>query len=176
MVPLCQSTTYTLRQLTGLLEQMHAGQYCQPIPVLDHNTVGKHVRHIIECYHSLLASFHTHVIDYENRARNLVLETNVVQAIESLKNIDEAIIAQKDDKSLFLQANQSHENEGNLLVKTSLVREIVYCLEHAIHHMAIIAIGVKTSFPEISIHPHFGFAYSTIKHMEKVESKNRLAC
>ena len=167
MIPLCQSTTYTLRQIMNLLEQMHADQYHQAITVLDNNTVGKHVRHIIECYQSLLVGFDTNMIDYENRARNLALETNLVLAIETLKNIDQAIISQKNDKSVYVQANQSHENEGNLLIKTSLAREIVYCLEHAIHHMAIIAIGVKTTFHEISIHPHFGFAYSTIKHMEK---------
>ena len=167
MIPLSQSTTYTLRQLTDLLEQMHESQYFQQVAVLDNNTVGKHVRHIIECYQSLLAGFDTDVVDYENRARDLSLETNVVLAIIELKNINLAIIAHEDDKNLFIQANQSHENEGNLLVKTSLAREIVYCLEHAIHHMAIIAIAVKTAFPEISIHPHFGFAYSTIKHLEK---------
>lgn len=167
MVTLSQSTIYTLGQLNDLLEKTHEDQYQEALVILSNNSVGKHVRHIIECYQSLLSGVSSTVIDYENRARNIALETSPYLAIQELININDAVQFLKEDKSVYLQVNQSHESEGDLLVKSTLAREIVYCLEHAIHHMAIIAIAVKASFPEIAIHPHFGCAYATIKHLER---------
>lgn len=169
MIPLSQSTVYTLKQLSHLLEQISTEKYTYCLPLLSGNSIGKHVRHIIECYQGLINGLDKEWIDYENRARNLDLEGCPQMAIEALDDIIDQIRFHKKDKEVLLFVNQSHENETNLLVKSTLAREIVFCLEHSIHHMAIIAIAAKNTFPEIDIHPHFGFAYSTIKHLEKTE-------
>jgi hypothetical protein len=48
------------------------------------------------------------------------------------------------------------------------MREMVYLVEHSIHHYALIRIGLQENFPKIIIPENFGIAYSTIKHREKV--------
>jgi hypothetical protein len=58
-------------------------------------------------------------------------------------------------------------DEEEILVNTSIERELIYNIEHAIHHMAIIQIAVKHYFKYIDLNKNFGIAYATIKHHEK---------
>ena len=119
MIPLNQSTLYTLEQLIDLLNQINDVQYEASLPLLSGNTIGKHVRHIIECYQGLISGIESGVIDYENRARNLTLENESQKAIEVLKQIIIAFDKNEVDKSLFIETNQSLESEGVLLIKSS---------------------------------------------------------
>ena len=57
-------------------------------------------------------------------------------------------------------------SDESLKVPTNEERELVYNIEHAIHHMAIIRIGIENDFPHAHLPDKFGFAYSTIKHLK----------
>jgi hypothetical protein len=59
-----------------------------------------------------------------------------------------------------------HPNE-NFHVNSTYFRELVYNIEHAIHHFAIMAIAVKSNFQEVTLAENFGTAYSTIQFQEK---------
>jgi hypothetical protein len=52
-------------------------------------------------------------------------------------------------------------------VPTNFLRELVYNIEHAVHHMALIRIGVREVAPHITLPPDFGVAASTIRHQQK---------
>jgi hypothetical protein len=45
-----------------------------------------------------------------------------------------------------------------------VARELLYNLEHAIHHMALIQVAVRQAFPALTLPAHFGVAYSTVQH------------
>jgi len=53
-------------------------------------------------------------------------------------------------------------NDGFEFV-TGLEGELVYNIEHAIHHMAIIRIAVEKELPSIKLDKYFGLACSTIR-------------
>jgi hypothetical protein len=71
----------------------------------------------------------------------------------------------EEDKMLMLAT--SYDGEELLEIPTSFNRELVYLIEHTIHHLAIIKIGLNEAFPTIEIPENFGVAYSTIRFKEK---------
>lgn len=55
-------------------------------------------------------------------------------------------------------------------VNSTLLRELLYVMDHSIHHMALIKIGINVNFPQIHLNENFGIFSSTIKFTNK---KNR---
>jgi hypothetical protein len=45
-----------------------------------------------------------------------------------------------------------------------MAREITYNIEHIVHHMALVKIGIKEVCPYVVMPPEFGIAVSTIKY------------
>ncbi|MEZ4987029.1 MAG: hypothetical protein R2795_18650 [Saprospiraceae bacterium] len=83
---------------------------------------------------------HGEVVNYDNRKRDFLLERSAVAAIEAI----EAIVAQLQyDEDWVLQLEQSYQLGQVLVVPTTFSRELIYNIEHTIHHLAIIRIGLK---------------------------------
>jgi hypothetical protein len=51
---------------------------------------------------------------------------------------------------------------------TSLFREYHYAVEHAIHHMAIIKMGVKQVFPDVRIDRGISVLLHTLRYQQSV--------
>jgi hypothetical protein len=49
-----------------------------------------------------------------------------------------------------------------VLIESTLARELLYNLEHAIHHMALIRVGLNLRFKYVLYQDNFGVAYSTL--------------
>jgi hypothetical protein len=72
----------------------------------------------------------------------------------------------QEDKEILLTGRYAPD-APELTVKSSYHREIVYNLEHAIHHMAIIKIGISQS-TNVTLPDDFGVAPATIRHRKSV--------
>jgi hypothetical protein len=66
----------------------------------------------------------------------------------------------------LLKTDYSGKGTGQMN-NTSYNRELVYNLEHAIHHMAIMKIAVDNAFPQVQMPENFGVAYSTIRYQQQ---------
>jgi uncharacterized damage-inducible protein DinB len=152
-------------QLNDSLQQLSDKQYTQPSARLFHASIGQHVRHIIELFICLQKGYNTGVINYEKRKRELLIETDKEFARELLTGILQSI--NKPDKVLLLEANYNEESEETLLIETNYYREIVYNLEHTVHHMALIRVGIN-EVSSIDVPNEFGVAASTIKYKKTV--------
>lgn len=151
------------QQLTQALQQLTIEQYARTLPVLSGASVGKHVRHIIDMFLCLERGYRQGVINYEHRDRDLEVELDPQIAIAHLSQILQDI--RKADKSLLLEGSYHAEEEGLMQFQTHYHREIVYNLEHTIHHMALIKIGLQ-AVSTVPVSPHFGVAPSTVKHQQ----------
>ncbi|GAA0537514.1 DinB family protein [Chitinophaga japonensis] len=150
-----------LTQLQRMLEHLTEEQYCRRIKVLSHATLGQHTRHIIECFLELDAGYASGEVNYDQRKRDHRIETSRSFAINRLG----VVIAQleKADKPLRLVIDYSHDGEAPGAVTTSYHRELVHNLEHAVHHMALLRIGVN-AVSALVLPPDFGVAMSTLKY------------
>lgn len=167
-----QASIEVLNQLNGLLSQLKSEEYNKKLVVLNGSSIGQHVRHTIEFFECLLDGLKTGIIDYDARKRNLLLETNLDYTLDIVDGIQQKLQECNSTHKPILIAINYAETE-NELIETSFMRELVYLIEHSIHHFALIRIGIQENFKEIFIESNFGVAYSTIKHQkELVECNN----
>lgn len=162
---LIRKTTQILNELQDLLEGLSPIDYATPVEVLSNATIGQHVRHILEFFECLIQSRETGVLNYDHRQRDLSLETNPDTAKATLNMIFREI--QKENVDLVLQQSYLNNNDELISTATNFYREIMYNIEHAVHHQALIRIGIHALQPEISLPRAFGVADSTIQYRNK---------
>ncbi|SEW57229.1 hypothetical protein [Chitinophaga arvensicola] len=153
--------TELIYQLKQVVETLTDEQYSYKIPVLSGASVGQHTRHIIEFYLELEKGYHSGTVSYDARQRDEKIETQREFAIEKLLMIAGAIV--KPDKYLVLTAGYSISEQVSIQVLTNYQRELMYNIEHTIHHMALLKIGAE-ALSIARLPENFGVASSTIKY------------
>src|SRR5882757_1887512 len=149
-------------QLAGSLCQLKAEEYSQPCASLSGHTVGQHVRHIIELFQALEQGYGAGTVNYEKRKRDKAIEEDSIMACRLLEQIGQRL--HLPDKSLLLQATYDEQAPSPLVIPTNYQREIAYNLEHTIHHMALIRIGIRELNSRLVLPDSYGIASSTLKH------------
>lgn len=147
-------------QLDNLLTQLTNQQYASPSQVLFNATIGQHVRHIAELFIELEKGYNSGAVNYEKRRRDYTIETDRQVALAVLQRIRTGL--NRPGKTLVLEGSYNNMNDATVVVPTNYYRELLYNLEHAIHHMALIRIGVA-DVANMALPESFGVASSTIK-------------
>lgn len=166
MKNLIQTTNHILGNLKFILENISDEKYATKLEIFSGSSLGQHIRHIIEFYQCLIHQLDSGTINYDKRIRNILIEEHPSYAVEAVEEIKNAVSGFLSDKNLTLEFSYDLQNPQPEKVDTTLSRELVYNTEHAIHHFAILKIGIKTFAPEIQLPKHFGVASSTVKHQE----------
>jgi len=152
-------------QLDESLLHLTDEQYTRPSRTLFNASIGQHVRHIIELFLCLEKGYESGLVNYEKRERNLAIETDKSFARELMKKISGSL--GKLNKGLLLEGNYDEQTEDGVTVTTNYYREIIYNLEHTVHHMALIRIGINEVSPVI-VPDNFGVASSTLRYRKHV--------
>jgi len=158
-----QAISNVFVQLSDSMDQLTNEQYVQPLPSLSNATIGQHVRHIIELFVCLESGYQTGLVNYEKRKRDYNIETNKAFAKQLLLSIATGL--DKPNKTLMLEAGYDDLSEDVITIETNYLREVVYNLEHTVHHMALIRVGIA-SFDEVKLPESYGVASSTIKYRQ----------
>lgn len=153
-----------LEQLFALIDRLDDKQYVQPLILLHGNTIGKHARHIIEFHQCLFTDDRNSIVCYDKRIRSKELEEERLSALSIIQLLRNKVM-QAEDRELLLES--IFEDKVSYL-KSSLYRELSYNIEHSIHHLAIIRIGIEATFPDFKVEDNLGVAYSTQQY--KAES------
>ena len=151
----------TLLELSDLVSKLSDEDYCFPCNDLSNATIGEHTRHIIEMFQCLENQYENGVVNYDNRKRDYLIQTNTAFANESIAAILNQI--DKDNKSLQLQQIVDGQI---LLIESNYHRELLYNLEHCIHHQALIKVAI-IQLASIDIDENFGVARSTIEYRKQ---------
>lgn len=154
-------TIQSLESLGDFIDQLGEELLVKQLDLFSKSTIGQHVRHILEFYTCLLSN-QDEVVCYDKRKRELLLETDIDFIQTTINGLKVSIANIEQDKQIRLMAEFS--GEGDDMYTTSLLRELVYCLEHQVHHLAIIKIGVLNERPDFVFDEGFGVAYATIKY------------
>jgi hypothetical protein len=152
---------HVLSQLSAALLQLKDDEYMQKSKQLNNSTIGGHTRHIIELFQCLLNGYQTGIVNYDSRKRDALIETNKNFASNLLGDICNSINLQ--NKPMLLQSFLGEDENQTCTIDTNFYREVIYNLEHAIHHMALIRIGIN-EVSNVRLPDGFGVAPSTIQY------------
>jgi hypothetical protein len=153
--------TEQLKSLSSLLLLLNDRQYNQKIAHLGDASIGGHTRHIIELLKCVANGYNAGTVDYFNRERNLMIETDKSIAINEINILSDKLL--QPDKQMKLLVDDA-DNISPLYVTTTYFREVVYNGEHAIHHLALIRVALREMKLTI-VEDDFGMAYSTIQYL-----------
>lgn len=153
------------RQISAVLTGLSPEDYTAPLNIFEGGTLGKHFRHIIDFYLCLLRDANLDIVDFANRDRNPLIEQNPRIAQEMINEIAERVKGLDENQSIRVKAEFSaNPNQPRPIFQTSIGRELMYAYDHALHHLAIIRIGLREQRPDMPIAQEFGVAPSTIKY------------
>lgn len=150
-----------LEQIAHLLSRLNNEQYTQPVKALSQSSIGQHIRNVLEFFIELDKGYGSGLLDYDNRIRSLPLESDLVFATITIQEVISGL--EKPDREMLLNAEFGEGKESSLQVFTTYNRELVYNLEHMVHHMALIRTGLEAT-AEVVIPTEFGVAASTLKY------------
>ena len=167
MRPIQQSARGLLAQLVEVMNQLSDEDFKKPIDVLSGSSVGQHIRHTIEFFLCLIDGANKGEINYDERRHDKFIETDRKLAVSVIQSIDEFLSGQVEDQAINMVASYELEGEEAVGIPSSLYRELAYNIEHAIHHMALIKIGVRAMGEHIELPQHFGVASSTVRYQQQ---------
>jgi hypothetical protein len=146
----------SLSELAVLLEHLEHESYTKPIKHLANSTIGQHTRHIIEFFQCLAAGYDAGEFSYDRRQRDLTIEQDQQFAVYCIQLIIKSL--DRPDKNLVGQYDLADQT---INIQSTYTRELMYNLEHVIHHQALIRVAmIEMEKHEIS--EHFGVAASTL--------------
>jgi hypothetical protein len=170
---LIQACVHILSQLNDLVSQITQDDYAKPSEALGKSTIGQHLRHTLEFFVCFEKGFEEGVINYDKRAHDKLIERDKFLAIAALNRITTFIQSLNENKQLKLEVGYDVTHEEFICIDTNATRELVYNIEHAVHHMAIMKIGIREIAPYIKLPFDFGIAASTVRHKERETQSSR---
>lgn len=160
-----RACTYILSQLTDLVGQIKEQDFSKPSENLSQSTIGQHLRHTLEFFICFENGYELGVVNYDKRAHDKSIENNPFIALASINRIID-FVSTLQEKDLILEVGYDLAHEEFITIHTTSTRELVYNIEHAVHHMAIMKIGIREIAPYIVLPHDFGIAASTVRYRE----------
>lgn len=153
-----------LLQLKDLLASIQLEDYNKKSEVLSEATIGQHIRHIVEFFLLLISGSFDDTICYDQRKRSVQIEKDPSFAVQTIERILPGIDTLILDDPVKLMADFTPEGTSVEFINSSVGRELAYCLEHSIHHQAIIKAGLIAMNLKDLTDENFGLAYSTQRY------------
>lgn len=158
-----------LGDLDHLIRTLPVSAYCATRA--GESSIGAHVRHVVEFMQMLAEHVDSGVIDYENRKRNIVYETEprAVAAMLPPLRATLAHVLTHYGSSHPLELRETTLAGGEKLnISTSLGREMLFMLQHGVHHLAIIK--MQAAAMNIALGSDFGVAVATQAYRQHIHS------
>lgn len=159
-----------LDQLSDMVRQLEESDFNRPSGALGNSTIGQHLRHTLEFFLCLEQGFAKGVVNYDNRAHDKLIESDKFIALNVISRISDFIKVQRKDLPMKLEVGYERDSDNCVTIETNYLRELTYNIEHAVHHMAIMKIGIREVAPYVEIPTDFGIAVSTIRYRETVSA------
>jgi hypothetical protein len=162
---LISSITEILRQGESLLRTLDNEIYTRRLPLAFDSAIGGHYRHCLDHFKCLLDGIAAGEVDYDHRERDRRIETDREFAIAETRRLQHACAAIAPG-ALHLPINVrskiSYDDAAASHIPSTVGREVMYGVAHAIHHYALI--GVMCALMGIRLPHGFGVAPSTLQH------------
>ncbi|SHO61565.1 hypothetical protein [Algoriphagus zhangzhouensis] len=155
-----QDLQYQLKELESLLQGISCENYSKKITPLDDGTVGAHVRHVVEFVSCLINQYEQGLINYDLRVRDSRIENERMVAILAIQNLTQQLDRPEKDLELVY----SNFSNKQLSCASTYSRELLYNIEHCIHHKALIKVALHELGERSLVNNSFGVASSTLSY------------
>lgn len=159
------AATTILAQGEDLLRSLSAESYTLRVPLAFNACIGGHYRHCLDHFTSLLRGLDADAVDYDHRERDVRIESEPGFALaltQQMRTRLETLPIGALDAAVNARCDVSYVHGDSPLTGSTFGRELVYCIAHAIHHYALIAIMARLM--EVKLPDYFGVAPSTVAH------------
>jgi hypothetical protein len=160
-----------LGQGEALLMALDDVAYATKIPAAFNASVGAHYRHCLDHFRSVFDGLDAAEVNYDNRKRDPRIEavrevalTHTRELLRASEGLGDWIL----DYPIHARSKVSYVIDESPSALSTVAREIMFCVVHAIHHYALIR--VMCGMLNAPVPGGFGVAPSTIKHQESVAS------
>jgi len=162
---LTNSVEEVLQQGCVLLKRLSEEEYARDGVSNASGTIGAHYRHVLEHFVCLLRGLGAARINYDERERDRRIENSLCHArlvtehlIKQFRNLS----AHDCSQECTVISSVAYETGDAAEVGSTIAREIMYCVGHAIHHYAIIKLLCVSR--RLHLPYEFGVAPSTLKY------------
>ncbi len=162
---LINSAIEVLAQGEALLEAVGNDQYVRTLPAAFNATIGGHYRHCLDHFRSLLDAAATGDLNYDLRERGTLIESDRFAALNATRALREGYERLAEDclqRPLDVTCKTSYAESGSQVSTSTVGREIMYVVAHAVHHYALI--GIMGGLMGLRPPAGFGVAPSTLKY------------
>jgi hypothetical protein len=163
--PLHEAIAEVLHQGESLLNSLSDEDYTRKLPTVFGSTVGGHYRHCLDHFQTLLLGLEASEINYDHRERNSWTENDCMFALAETHRIlraFEAIPTPFLDYPINVRSKVNYEVDAASWIGSTVGREFMYAVAHAIHHYALIA--VMCGILDVPLPAGFGVAPSTLQY------------
>lgn len=167
---LIRSVIEALSQGEALLSQMSNETYTRKLSVAFNASVGGHYRHCLDHFRSLLDAATSGDLNYDHRERGTLVENDRFAALNATRELREGY--ERLDpifltRPLAVTCKTSYATSGSQQSPSTVGREIMYSVAHAVHHYALI--GIMAGLMGVALPAGFGVAPSTIQHQQSIQ-------
>jgi len=162
---LIDSVIETLTQGEALLAEINNETYARKVTIAFNASIGGHYRHCLDHFRALLDSATAGDLNYDQRERGTLIERERFAALKATRELREGFArldARVLSRPLCVTCKTSYATSDSQASPSTVGREIMYSVAHAVHHYALI--GIMGGIMGLNLPPGFGVAPSTLKH------------
>ena len=166
---LIQAVIETLNQGETLLTEIDDEAYARKLPAAFNASIGGHYRHCLDHFRSLLDGADANELNYDHRERGTLIENDrfaALNATRALRQGYEQLGSNCLDRRLNVTCKTSYGTSSSQVSSSTIAREIMYVVAHAVHHYALF--GIMGGLMGFTMPPGFGVAPSTLKHQAEL--------
>ena len=165
---LTQSVIESLRQGEMLLTEISDEHFTRKLPAAFNASIGGHYRHCLDHFRTLLDAVPQGDLNYDQRERGTLVENDRFAALNATREL----IADWENLNQFhltrrldVTCKTNYAASGSQSASSTVAREIMYAVAHAVHHYALI--GVMSGIMGVPLPTGFGVAPSTLKYQQE---------
>lgn len=167
---LITSVIEVLNQGEVLLSELDDESYVRKLSTAFNASMGGHYRHCLDHFRSLLDAAREGNLDYDHRERGTLVETDRFAALNATRALREGYEQMPSawlERELEATCKTSYASSGSQTSGSTVGREIMYVVAHAVHHYALI--GIMGGLMGLKMPAGFGVAPSTAEYQAELK-------
>ncbi len=171
MKALLEATQSSLSQIQFIIETLSTEQQHLCENIYADSGIGRHVRHVVDHFLALKNGLGKFYIDYDKRHRDSLIETDIEIATNCLVELQGWLLSLNNDNIHFVIKSEIHcEKQQVVKIFSNLERELLYLINHTIHHAAFIKLMAQQF--EIMMPDEIGIAPGTASYFRQLATES----